>query len=588
MEIRLLLEQEIREFFVEKKVGGLSLDHLVIWQDSQQHGDLSTNVALLTSKKLGMNPIDLANELKMWCEKSSLLKDLEKIEVVAPGFVNFWLKKEFLVENLKKQFLSEKQVLKIGNLPKKRVMVEFAHPNTHKEMHIGHMRTLITGEAIARLFEAVGYDVLRANYQGDIGPQVAKSIWGTQKLLSERKTNLEEAEKLNLTDKARLLGEGYVLGNKEYEANKESIDTLNNEIYASSKEVWDVYQKTRQWSLDYYEDFYKRFNTKFDKLYFESDVAADGKKIVLENVGKVFTLSDGAIIFDGDRYGLHTRVFVTKNGNPTYEGKEIALAKKQFLDFPFDLCVHVVANEQTEYFKVVFKVLELLDDRFVGSEHHLPMGMFQLVGKKISSRSGIILRVDELIDEVKKALREIIVDKALEPKEKEKILETCAIAALKWATLRVGPTQNVAFDLSQSVSLEGDSGIYLLYSFVRAQSVLNKAGKIFKDSFKTDELILNELTSEEVSLLRSIIRFNDVIERAATTMSPNHLCTYLFDLAKKFNNFYNNVPILKKEQSLPNGSGKDVENFRLILTEVIATKFNNGLNLLGIDILKSM
>ena len=472
------------------------------------------HVALLPSVDLAQKVIARWNEL-------GFPDFVEKVEVAGPGFINMWLKIGALSASAS---LVLAQGSKFGTskiLSGKKIMVEYAHPNTHKELHIGHMRTLITGEALSRIFAAAGAKVFRANYQGDIGPHVAKSIWGTEKLLKERKTTWEEAEKLSLAEKAHLLGEGYVLGVREYVNFKEEIDDLNTKIYnrfaktprqfggvdegkarfqaspetngkaveslpektlgfqpreAYQKDpaVLAIYEHTRRWSLEYYDTFYTRFGTKFDQLFFESEVAESGKKIVKENVGRVFTKSEGAIIFDGEKYGLHKRVFITADGNPTYEAKDMGLAYRQFEAFPFDLNVHVVANEQLGYFQVMIKALERLDPYFKDREYHLPMGMVNLVSKKMSSRTGEILRVDDLFDEVKNLLRPLVKEEKLSAKEKEKILEVATIAAVKYSVLRVGPKQDVVFDPEKSVSLQGDSGPYLEYTLARTQSVLRK------------------------------------------------------------------------------------------------------------------
>ena len=171
---------------------------------------------------------------------------------------------------------------------------------------------------------------------------------------------MDKAEKLSLTAKAHLLGRGYVRGNQDYEANKEEIDQLNLKIYAHDKTIEPIYQQTRKWSLDYYGQFYERFGTKYDQLFFESEVAEKGKQIVLENMDKVFKKSDGAVVSRRKLRPAHP-VFVTQDGNPTYEAKDMGLAPEQFKAFPFDRCIHVVANEQTGYFQVIIEALELID-----------------------------------------------------------------------------------------------------------------------------------------------------------------------------------------------------------------------------------
>ncbi|KKS32415.1 MAG: Arginine-tRNA ligase [Candidatus Amesbacteria bacterium GW2011_GWA2_42_12] len=523
---------------------------------------------------------DLAAFMKPGAEADELIKKLEKLEFVesvtrAGGFVNIRLKTEYLVERLEKEAEIEK------GLKGKMVMVEFAHPNTHKELHIGHMRTLITGEAVARILEESGAKVFRANYQGDIGPHVAKSIWGTMKILSEQNKTLDDWEKESLIARAHLLGEGYIRGNVEYEENKEEIDALNISLYEKDPKWMVIYAQTRKWSLDYYDEFYQKFGTRFDKLYFESQVAEAGKKNVMDNMGKVFEKSEGAIIFDGEKYGLHKRVFITAAGMPTYEGKEVGLAFAQFQDFAYDKIIHVVANEQAGYFKVIIKALEMIDSNMTGRQYHLSMGMVNLVGGKISSRKGEVITVDGLINEVKEAARLLMKD------YDEKIVEAVSLGAIKYSVLKTQTAINVAFDLKQSVALDGNSGPYLQYTYARTRSVVRKsqipnppAGRA---GLKSQKLSIEhlELSIEELNVLRWIYRYPEVVQEAAERYAPNLICNFLYELSQRYNSFYNKYSILNAQSS------KERE-FRLIMTAAVGEVLKKGLNLLGIEALERM
>jgi len=578
-----------------------------------ENGDYSANIAMeifanlkfqISNLKLS-SPLELAKLIAKKWEEICLPDFVQKIEVAPPGFLNIWLKIDYLGRQLEEVIKAKDDFGKSDFLAGKKIMVEYAHPNTHKELHIGHMRTLITGEALARIFEAAGARVFRANYQGDIGPHVAKSIWGTEKILKERKISWEEAEKMTLAQKAHLLGEGYVKGVAEYPESKDEIDRLNQKLYQKDPEVLPVYERTRRWSLEYYDMFYSRFNTKFDRLFFESEVADLGKKIVMANEGRIFQKSEGAIIFDGEKYGLHKRVFITDDGNPTYEAKEMGLAYKQYKSFPFDLNVHVVGADQTEYFKVVIKALELLDPKFKGKEFHLPMGMVNLVGKKMSSRTGEILRVDDLLDEVKSLLWPMITKVGIDEEEKEKIAEVLTIASVKYSILRVGPKMEVAFDSKKSVNLEGDSGPYLEYTYARTQSVFRKAKdeRLASGKKKLDArryLLDTDLNPEETSLLRTIYKFPEIVQEAAQNYAPNLICNFLYDLCQKFNLFYDKHRIIHnslfivqsgnrtKKTSSENSLLKGQSAFRLLLTAAVGQIIKNGLRLLGIEVLERM
>src|SRR3989344_2244706 len=566
------LKNELGDFAIEQIV----LEH----PENLEHGDYSTNIAFALAKQLKKSPQEIAElVVKTINYKLSTLAGqaknyVQKVQAVS-GFINFHLQNRVFEVKLQTVLEQKEKFGENDFLKGKKIMVEYAHPNTHKEMHIGHMRTLVTGEVLCRIFEASGAKVFRANYQGDIGPHVAKAIWGTEKVLQERGTSWEDAEKLSLSEKAHLLGQGYVKGNKEYENSRQEIDALNKKLYQQDKEVAGVYERTRKWSLDYYDSFYKRFDTKFNKLYFESQVAGLGKSIVLKNIGKVFEESQGAIVFKGEQYGLHTRVFVTQDGNPTYEGKEMGLAPTQHKDFPFDLNIHVVANEQAGYFQVVFKALELIDEKFKGKEYHLSMGMVQLVGKKMSSRTGVLVTVDGLLDDVKELLAQLITSEGFTPQEKEEVKETGTVAAVKYSVLKTDTKANVLFDLARSVALDGNSGPYLLYTYARCKSILRK------EKANNKQIKISNLAKEELDILRLMYRFPEVVQEAAEKYAPSLVCSFAFELAQKYNAFYNAHSVLQADTP-------EQKEFRLQLTAATAQLLQNSLHLLGIQTLDKM
>ncbi|HNP89164.1 MAG: Arginine--tRNA ligase [Microgenomates group bacterium ADurb.Bin219] len=622
-----MIDEELKKGISEVlKSLGLPTEKIIFEHSAElTHGDYSSNIAMtifshIQSPHLRQGfggqaisdikiPYNLAKRIASEWQKMGLPDFVAKIEAVAPGFINIFFKNDYLLVEAKKAV--EKDFGKIKEMAGKKMMVEFAHPNTHKELHIGHMRTLIVGEALARIFSAAGAEVFRANYQGDIGPHVAKSIWGTEKIIKERGLGWEEIEKWSLPEKAHLLGEGYVRGVKDYEDLElaKEIDKLNRQLYKKDPQVMPAYEQTRRWSLDYYDTFYSRFYTKFDRLFFESEVFESGKKIVEENVGKVFEQSEGAIIFDGEKYGLHKRVFITKDGNPTYEGKDMALAPLQYKTFPFDLNVHVVANEQAGYFQVIIKALELLDPIFKDKEFHLSMGMVQMVGKKMSSRTGVIIKVDDLLAEIKEMLQPLFAKGELTEPEKEKIGEALTIASIKYSMLRVGPKQDVIFDLQKTVSLDGDSGPYLEYTYARTQSVLRKAKisninpsttlRINGERSRTIKYPISNINpnTEESALLRTIYKFPEIVANAAKEMAPNLVCSFLYDLCQKYNTFYDKHKILiqksKVKSQKPNFKTEDevderTSEFRILLTQAVGEVIKKGLNLLGIESLEKM
>jgi arginyl-tRNA synthetase len=541
-----------------------------------QHGDYATNIALRCWQKEYHSPFDLATKIVNTWRSEGLPAYLAKIEVAKPGFINLWLERDFLISQIDE--VIKKKYLKTTAKEKKGIMVEFAHPNTHKQFHIGHLRNICLGEAVCRLIKANRNQIYRVNYQGDVGLHVAKCLWGLLKL---KKSNPRSLDK-----KIELLGKAYVVGNRAYETEEKAkgeMEILNQKIYRQDKEILPLWKETRSWSLDYFDQIYQRLGVQFDRLYFESQVAEEGKKIVLQNLKKkIFEQSEGAVIFPGEKYGLHNRVFINQKGLPTYEAKDIALAQKQFADFSPLKIVHVVGPEQKGYFEVVFKALEKIYPKTAGKEFHLMYGWVRLKKGKMSSRTGEVVLGEWLLDEIKRRLTKDF-------KMTEKVLEEVAVGAVKYSMLKFGSQSEIVFDIDESVNLEGDSGPYLQYTYARTQSVLRKSGRV--EEFKSKKIFStllflgvssrSELSSsftlqeEEISILRTLYRFPEVVEQAGEKLAPNLICSFLFDLAQKYNLFYNRHSILKADS-------QSLIQFRLALTMAVGHIIKTGLNLLGI------
>jgi len=353
-EIKKLIKESIIKLQKQKKIPVFDINEIKIEHPEQEiYGDYSTNIAMIIAKKAKKDPIEIA-ELLTENFKNKIPDLFERIKIIKPGFINFFVSNKYLQRQVK-EILKKKE--KFGQLDigkGKTIMVEYAHPNTHKLFHIGHLRNITNGESIVRILKANNFKVIRANYQGDVGLHIAKCLWAMKKT-----ENLEDKIKTlkNINEKVEFLGERYVAGNKSYEENenaKKEILEINKQIYNKDPEIEDLRKKTRQWSLDYFEKIYKRVYTHFDRYYFESEVAQLGKEIVLKAVKKgVFEKSKGAIIFPGSKYGLHDRVFITSENNPTYEAKDMELGRLQFKEYNPDLIIHNVGPEQKEYFQVV-------------------------------------------------------------------------------------------------------------------------------------------------------------------------------------------------------------------------------------------
>jgi arginyl-tRNA synthetase len=540
---------------LEKLVGKDAPSFLVEVPADTNHGDYSSNVALVLAKKLGKNPRELASEI---ANKIGKKKFIEKIEVAGAGFINFYLSKDYFISELKKV---NKNFGKNGALKGKRVMVEFTDPNPFKEFHIGHLMPNAIGESICRIIEFSGAKVRRANYQGDVGLHVAKAIWG------------------NMNHIGASWQDSYVFGAKAYEENEEAkkeIIALNKKIFERSDlKINALYDQGRKESLDYFEAIYKKLGTKFDYYFFESQVAQAGKDLVTKNLGKIFEVgANGAIIFPGKKFGLHTRVFINSESLPTYEAKELALANIKYGKYKYDQSIIVTGNEINEYFKVLLCAMSQVYPKLAAKTLHIGHGMLRLSEGKMSSRTGNVVAFEFLLGEVEKLVEQKMEGRDLPESEKKKIIESVAIGALKYSILKQSIGSNIIYDFEKSISFEGDSGPYLQYAYARSQSILKKASaEKIKASYKK--------TPETISQLeKMILRFPETVTKASAELEPQVIALYLIELAQEFNTYYANNKIVNPLDIF--------SPYKVAITEAFSQVMRNGLWILGINVLEKM
>lgn len=538
-------------------------------------GDYSTNVAMIYAKEMKTKPEDLAEKIIAQISRLNSgngIKGVEEIELAGPGFINFYLSREFFADSVKEILKEKKNWGKNKILSDKKVMVEYTQPNPFKPFHIGHLMSNAIGESISRIFEFSGAKIVRANYQGDIGPHVAKAIYGLFKF------GLPD-ENLSISAQAQYIGECYSKGSNLYDTDeniKKEIEEINQKLYnKSDRKINEIYDWGRKITLEAFEELYKLLGTKFDKYYFESEVAEIGKKIVAQNIGKIFEKSDGAIVFRGEKYDpkLHTRVFINSQDLPTYETKELGLTmtkfkKENLFSKKLNLSIVTTAIEQAEYMKVVQKAISIMHPDLEKRMKHITHGMMRLESGKMSSRKGNVVTGESLIYDSMNVVREKIFEREFSNKEKEKIARIVGIAALKYSILKSSIGGDIVFDFEKSISFEGDSGPYLQYTAVRANSILNKA-KDFDFENK------NEIPEEITSLERILYQFPEVVSHVYQELAPHYIATYLTELASAFNTFYGNTKILDNENKYI--------AYHLGLVKSFYQTMENGLWLLGIE-----
>lgn len=519
------------------------------------HGDYSSSVALAAAKSAKKNPKALADEV---VEKLGAIPGVEKIIVAGPGFINFYLTRKFFSDSVTDIAAVGKEWGKNGALKGKRVMYEFTDPNPFKVFHIGHLMSNTIGESLARLAEWGGAAVVRANYQGDIGPHVARCLWGLMKKGGD-------------AHDVAALGDAYVFGNEAYENDpkaKEEIEDINKRLYVGDESLKLIYDAGRKASLDHFEELYALLGTKFDHYFFESETGPVGMEVVRAGLEKgVFEESEGAVVYKGEKVGLHTRVFITKAGTPTYETKELGLDKTKFEKEKLDRSIIITANEQNGFFSVVFAAMKEVLPEVAERTSHVSHGMMELTSGKMSSRKGNVVTGESLIEEMRAQALEKMADRDLGD-EKQAIADAVAIAAIKFTVLKQGTGKNIIFDPEQSLSFEGDSGPYLQYSHTRALSVLAKARA---EKIQPSGAMVPEKVTD---LERVLYRFPEVVMRATAEHEPHFVTTYLTELASMFNSWYANEKIV--DPADPHSP------YKVALTEAFAVTLKNGLWLLGI------
>jgi arginyl-tRNA synthetase len=595
MDITEKITQLIHNALLEKKLEFSTDDIVVEIPNDPSHGHYSTNVAMRLSSQLKKDPLKIAQEIVDAIEQDP---NISKTEVAKPGFINFYVSNKYLLSEVSKIASRGDQYFNLQQKQGKKVVVEYTDANPFKEFHIGHLYTNSVGESFARLQEAIGANVKRANYQGDIGLHVAKTLWGLEERLKEDEVSFEQVEKLPLRERVRYLGEAYVLGAEYYDeledkSVQKEIDEINQYIFSLVSKILEEkdfdkykknnlsekYKKGRQWCLDYFEEIYEKLGTTFDYYFFESEVGQTGLEVVMKNVGKIFEEDDGSIIYRGDeKKNLHTRVFVNKQGVPTYETKELGLAirKRELIDY--DESVIITADEQSGYFRVVLDALGKLDKGLSEKTTHVPHGKVRLPGsKKMSSRKGGVLGGDTLIEEVRMKVMAIMEDNAHIEDNVEEISEKIAIGAIKYAFLKVGVGRDIVFDVEKSISFDGDTGPYLMYVYSRCNSILKEAnsegvGNVYVDS------CVEDVVTQELSL--AISRYNNYLLDSAINYSPSTLTQYLFNLAQSFNSFYQSVRVIDAPD--------DERDILLTLVKATMVVMKDGLNRLGIEVVERM
>lgn len=539
-------------------------------------GDYATNIAMVMAKQLGKNPRELAEETVTKLMKDErLLEIVEKIEVAGPGFINFWIKDKVLVEGLSEMLRNDTHCLDADFMAGKKVLVEYSSPNIAKRFSVGHLRSTIIGQALFNLFKHSGAEVTNDNHLGDWGTQFGMIVAAIEeKNLEVIKMSVTELENLyvefnrriaeapELKERAR---EAFVrLENGDISARKIWQDCIG----VSMKEFDEIYQKLGvEFEHEYGESVYEKAMPGIIKEALESEVAVEGER--------------GALIVkfekDGKEY-MPPAMLRKTDGTTTYFTRDLATIRKR-LDEPelkSDLYVYEVGAEQTLHFKQVFGAAKLLwEDAKEVEFQHVAHGMMTFGGEKMSTRKGTTIKLEDVIFKAGEEAKLMAKNKVTE-NESEKI----GIGAVKYNELRRSPEINYDFKWKEALSMEGNSGPYLQYVYVRTRGILKKSGTktphYAKASRGRQELNGDERGLASWLVLR--IGEGEMVESAAKNFAPHLICQTLFELSQKFNGFYDRNRVI----------GVEEEKLRLLLVAVTGLVIKSGLEILGIETVEKM
>lgn len=531
-------------------------------------GDLSLPMFKL-AKVLGKNPAELAQEYMSKFEDYEMVKTV----TVMGAYLNFKLDKFRIAEKLLIQI--EDENTEFGKLTQKKprkIMVEYSNINTHKEYHAGHLRNISFGDSVSRILLAAGNNVVPVSYINDFGGHVAKTIWALQEFYDSSK--LPE-------NKGKFLGEVYVRAVKELEKNeigKRLVGGIMKKIESRVGEEYELWKKTRQWSIDQFDMIYKELGIKFDAIFYESEYIDDGLEKTDELLKKgILEESNGAIIANLEKENLSVLLFKRSDGTALYPVADLALAIKKFDDYNLDESIYVVDNRQTLHFKQLFKVFEKMG--YQQKMVHLAHDFVKLPSGMMSSRSGNTVTYYDIKDDgMKRAIQGTAKRHEDWNKEKiEKVATKLVNGAIKFEMLKVGSDQIITFDLDKALSFEGYTASYIQYTYARIQSILKKADIKLVIHNSNFDLLVEE---KEQSIILKLLKYPGVIQKSATQYDPSEIAKYLFELAQLSNDFYHSIQILKSE--------KETKLARLALVKSIAQVLKNGLELLGVEVIDEM
>ncbi len=564
-EIAGVFEETIKKLYPEVE-GVKNID--VQAASNDRFGDFQTNFAMVNAKLLKNNPRAVASQVVENITENDII---DKLEIAGPGFINIFVKDKYLSERAKK--LKEGYDFSFLNRDGD-VIIDYSSPNIAKRMHIGHLRSTIIGDAIKRAYKFLGYNVVADNHIGDWGTQFGKLIIGYRNWLDREAYEQNAIEELERV---------YVEFSNQAEKNPELEDVAREELKklhdgdSENLKLWEEFIKV---SLAEYDKVYSRLGVSFDTYYGESfyhDMMPEVVELLKEK-GIAKEDQGAQVVFFPEEDNLHPCIVQKKDGAFLYATSDIATVKFRKENYDLNKIIYVTDERQQDHFKQFFKITDMLG--WEVEKDHVWFGIMRFADGIFSTRKGNVIRLEQLLDESKKKAFEIVEEKnpGLSAEEKENIAEIVGIGAIKYADLSQNRQSPVIFEWDKILSFEGNTAPYLQYTYARVSSILRKAGEDGKVLKEDADVLLCE--KQERALALFFNQFPNVVLKAAETYKPNLIADYLFELAKKFNTFYNALPVLREKD--------EILYSRLLIAERTAFVLKQGLELLGIETVDRM
>lgn len=523
------------------------------------------------AKELRKAPPAIASEIK---EKLELVEEIEKVEV-AGGYLNFFINKATLAEEVLEEISKTEQYGKSIVGDGKNIVIDYSAPNIAKPFHIGHLRSTVIGGALYNIYKYLGYNVTGVNHLGDYGTQFGKLIEG-YKMWGEE-YDIEN-------DPINELTKIYIRINEACKNDEQILENCRNnfkKLEDGDSYCVEIWKKFRELSLQEFQKVYDLLGSKFDSWNGESFYSDKMPEVIdlLQKTGKLVE-SQGAKIIDLEDKGINTPCIIEKsNGSTTYATRDLAAILYRARTYDFDKALYVTSYEQVLHFKQVFEVAKLLglDEKYTNGLEHVSFGMVLLPEGKMSTREGNIIKLEELLNEAISRAKEIIEQKNPDLENKEEVAKKVGIGAVIFNDMSASRIKDEVFDWNTILNFQGETGPYIQYTYVRTKSVLEKAGYLPKiENVKIDNL------SDEYSMaiLKLIYNFEDILIQVTDKNEPSMLARYLIELAKAYSSFYNENKIIVDD--------KDVQDARVYLTYAVSQVLKQGANLLGIEMPEKM